>query len=72
MSKRTGRRPGDNLIQKTISLTIALTTSRRVSKERIRRHIQICSRCRYVRIHKTRQGGRKRPNPRPKSSGKPG
>lgn len=56
MSKRTGRRPGDNLIQKTISLTIALTTSRRVSKERIRRHIQICSRCRYVRIRKTRRG----------------
>jgi len=53
------RRPGYNLIQKTISLSIALTSGRRVSDDRIRRRIEICSRCRYVRIRKTRRGGRK-------------
>jgi hypothetical protein len=53
------KRPGDSLIQKTISLAIALTTGRRVSDERIRRRIEICSRCRYVRIRKTKGGGRK-------------
>ena len=53
------RRPGDNLVQKTISLAIALTSGRRVSDERIRRRVEICSRCRYVRIRKTRRGGRK-------------
>ena len=50
------RRPGNNLIQKTISLAIALTTGRRVSDERIRRRVEICSRCRYVRVRKTRRG----------------
>ena len=52
-------RPGPNLIRKTISLAIALTTGRRVSDERIRRRVEICSRCRYVRTRKTRRGGRK-------------
>jgi len=49
-------RPGDGLVQKTISLAIALATGRRVSDERIRRRVEICSRCRYVRVRKTRQG----------------
>jgi len=53
------RRPGNNLIHKTISVAIALTTGHRVSDDRIRRRIEICSRCRYVRIRKTRHGGRK-------------
>jgi len=53
------KRPGDNLIQKTISLAIALTTGHPVSDRRIRRRIEICSRCRYVRIRKARRGGRK-------------
>ena len=52
-------RPGNNFIQKTISLAIALTTGRRVSDDRIRRRIEVCSRCRYVRIRKTKRGGRK-------------
>ncbi len=50
------RHPADNLVQKTISLAIALTSGRRVSDERIRRRVEICSRCRYVRIGKTRRG----------------
>jgi len=45
-----------NLIQKTVSLAIALTTGRRVSDERIRRRIKICARCRHVRVRKSRQG----------------
>jgi len=49
------RRPGNNLVQRTISLAIALATGRRVSDERIRRRVEICSRCRYVRIRKTRR-----------------
>lgn len=49
-------RPGDGLVRKTISLAIALATGRRVSDERIRRRVEICSRCRYVRVRKTRQG----------------
>jgi len=53
------RRVGPNLVQKTISLAIALTTGRRVGDERVRRRVEICSRCRYVRIRKTRRGGRK-------------
>jgi len=53
------RRAGPNLVQKTISLAIALTTGRRVSDDRIRRRIEICSRCPYVRIRKTRRSGRK-------------
>jgi len=53
------RRVGPNLVQKTISVAIALTTGRRVSDDRIRRRIEICSRCRYVRIRKTRHGARK-------------
>lgn len=49
-------RPGDGLVQKTISLASALATGRRVSEERIRRRVEICSRCHYVRVRKTRQG----------------
>lgn len=49
-------RPGDGLVQKTISLAAALATGRRVSDERIRRRVEICSHCRYVRVRKTRQG----------------
>jgi len=59
MSNRTGHRPGANLIQKTISVAIALTTGRRVSNKRVCRRIEICSHCRYVRIRKTRRGARK-------------
>jgi len=51
--------PGDNLNQKTISLAIALTMGRHVNDERIRRRVEICSRCRYVRVRKTKRGGRK-------------
>lgn len=36
-------RPGQTLIEKTISLAIALTTGRRVSDERVRRRVEICS-----------------------------
>jgi len=43
-------RVGPRLIQKTVSLAIAITTGRRVSEERIQRRIKICSRCRYVRV----------------------
>jgi len=46
------RRPGNNLIQKTISLAVALTTGRRVSDERIRPRRVF----RYVRIRNTRRG----------------
>jgi len=52
-------RPGPNLIQETISLATALFTGKRISDARIRRRIEICSRCRYVRIRKTRRGDRK-------------
>jgi len=51
--------PGQTLIEKTISLAIALAIGRRVSNERIRRRVEICSRDSYVRISKTRCGGRK-------------
>ena len=52
-------RPGQALIEKTVSLAIALTMGRRVSDERIRRRVEICSRCRYVRVRRTKRGGRK-------------
>ena len=52
-------RPGQTLIEKTISLAIALTMGRRVSDERIRRRVEICSRCRYVRVRRTKRGSRK-------------
>ena len=48
-----------NLIQKTISLATALLTGKRISPERIRHRIQICARCRYVRIRRTRRGARR-------------
>ena len=50
------RRPGPNLIRKTVSLASALVTGRRVSNERIFRRIEICARCRYVRVKRTRNG----------------
>ena len=42
-----------------ISLAITWTTGRRVSDERIQLRVEIRSRCRYVRIRKTRGGVRK-------------
>ncbi len=53
------RRVGPNLVQKTISVATALLTGERISADRIRRRIEICARCRYVRARKTRRGDRK-------------
>ena len=53
------RHVGPNLVQKTVSLAIALTAGRRVSDERVRRRVEICSRCRYVRVRKTRRRDRR-------------
>ncbi len=50
------KRPGPNLIRKTITLATALITGREVSEARIRGRINICARCRFVRVRKTRAG----------------
>jgi len=50
------KRPGPNLVRKTISLASALVAGQRVSIKRIRRRIKVCARCRYVRVRKTRKG----------------
>ena len=50
------KRPGPNLIRKTISLASAIVSGRRISADRIRNRIEICARCRFVRIRKTRNG----------------
>ena len=50
------KRPSRNLIRKTVSLASALVAGRRVANERICRRIEICARCPYVRIKRTRKG----------------
>lgn len=47
-------RPGKNLIHKTISLAVAILTGKRVSDNRVRRRIELCARCRYVRVRRRR------------------
>ena len=43
-------RMNQHLIRKTITLAMAILAGRRVSEERIRRRVEICSRCRYLAI----------------------
>jgi len=41
-----------NLIQKTVSLATAVLSGKRIPADRIRRRVEICACCRYVRVRK--------------------